>query len=143
MRRSGLRETGGGPVTINGLEAYLGTYQGRLGDMGDVVMRAAHIRQDRTIYLVAGFAAPALYPSIEPALSTSVRSFRALSREEADGVRPNRVALYTVRAGDTWQSIAARQSGGIVPATTLAIMNDHPVDQQPASGERIKIVVAE
>jgi predicted Zn-dependent protease len=80
---------------------------------------------------------------VETELAASVRSFRELSRGEADDVRPNRVALYTARAGDTWQSIAQRQGGGNVRATTLAIMNNHAVDDQPQAGERLKIVVGE
>jgi predicted Zn-dependent protease len=47
-----------------------------------------------------------------------------------------------VRPGDTWQSVAARAGGANVKASTLAIMNHHPVNEQPPTGERIKIVVA-
>ncbi|HVB37193.1 MAG TPA: LysM peptidoglycan-binding domain-containing protein, partial [Vicinamibacterales bacterium] len=56
-------------------------------------------------------------------------------------IRPNRVSLYTVRPGDTWESLAAGPGGGIVTAATLAIMNDHPATDEPRAGERIKIVV--
>ena len=143
MQGAGFRESSGGATTINGLDAYLGVYQGRLGDLGAVTMRAAHIRQDRTVFFVAGFAQPEPYAQLEPSLSASVRSFRSLSREEAENVKPNRLALYTSRQGDTWQSIAERQSGGLVRPTTLAIMNDHAVNDQPRAGERLKIVVAE
>ena len=143
MRRIGLRETAGGATTINGLEAYLGVYQGRLNGIGDVTMRAAHIREGRSVYLLAGFAPPALYQAQESGLSAAIRSFRTLSRGEAENIRPNRVALYTARAGDTWQSIAERRGARIVPAATLAIMNGHAVDEQPRTGERLKIVVAE
>lgn len=142
-RRIGLRETAGGATTINGLEAYLGVYQGRLNEIGDVTMRAAHIREGRSVYLLAGFAPPALYQAQESGLSAAIRSFRTLSRGEAENIRPNRVALYTARAGDTWQSIAERRGARIVPAATLAIMNGHAVDEQPRAGERLKIVVAE
>jgi predicted Zn-dependent protease len=106
-------------------------------------MRAAHIQQGRTVYLIAGFAQPQLYPKVEEALAASVRSFRELSRGEADNIQPNRIALYTARAGDTWQSIAERQSSGNVKASTLAIMNNHAVADQPGAGERLKIVVGE
>jgi predicted Zn-dependent protease len=64
-----------------------------------------------------------------------------LSASEAANVQPNRLDFYTVRAGDTWQGIAAR-GGNLVKATDLAIMNHHAVNEQPAAGERIKIVVA-
>ena len=58
------------------------------------------------------------------------------------GRQPNKVELYTARAGDTWQAIAQCPGKGFVKASTLAIMNDHAVADQPSVGERIKIVVA-
>ncbi len=78
----------------------------------------------------------------EQDFSQSIQSFRALSRTEASDIRPNRIDFYVVRAGDTWQSIAQRAGEGIIKASTLAIMNNHPVNDQPRPGERIKIVVA-
>jgi len=143
MKQAGFREMSGGRTTINGLDAYLGTYEGSLSQVGRVTMRAAHIQQGRTVYLVAGLAQPQLYPKVEEALAASVRSFRELSRGEADNIQPNRIALYTARAGDTWQSIAERQSGANVKASTLAIMNNHDVADQPRAGEKLKIVVGE
>jgi predicted Zn-dependent protease len=74
--------------------------------------------------------------------NASIQTFRQLTRGEADHVEPNRIDFYTAREGDTWQSIAQRAGKGLVKATTLAIMNDHAVDDQPKTGERLKIVVA-
>jgi predicted Zn-dependent protease len=142
MRNMGVREVSGGTTTINGLDAYLGTYEGSLNQVGKVTMRAAHVRQGRTIYLVAAFAPPQLYEQLERDLASSVRSFRALSRGEAQNIEPNRVALYTVERGDTWQSIAQRKGGENVNAATLAIMNSHAVADQPTPGARVKIVVS-
>jgi predicted Zn-dependent protease len=65
-----------------------------------------------------------------------------MTRDEAEGIRPNHVGLYTARGGDTWQSIAERSGKSVVKATTLAIMNSHAVSDQPKPGERLKIVVA-
>ena len=131
----------GGETTINGLTAFVGTYQGTLQTVGQVVVRAGHIVEDRNVYLVAGVAPPQIYDRVEPAFSQTIRSFRAMSRGEAEEIRPNRVDLYTAREGDTWQSIAERQ-GALIKPTTLAIMNGHAVNEQPRSGARLKIVVA-
>ncbi len=142
MERAGFRVVNGAETSINGLTAFLGTYQGTLQDLGRVDVRAAHIRQDRNVFLVAGIAPTASYAKAEPDLSKSVGSFRPLTRGEAEGIRPNRVNLYTARSGDSWQSIAERQGKGIVKATTLAIMNGHAVNDQPRAGEHLKIAVA-
>lgn len=142
MERAGFRPTSGSQTSINGLDAFVGTYEGTLQDLGRVTVRAAHIMHDRNVYLVAGIAPPDAFARAEPAFSRSIQSFRPLTAGEAEAIRPNRIDLYTARAGDTWQSIAERAGKGVVKATTLAIINGHAVGDQPMPGERLKIVVA-
>jgi predicted Zn-dependent protease len=142
MRDAGFRQVEGGRRSINGLDAYAGTYEGRMQSLGDVRMRAAHIAHQRFVFMVAGISPRDLYAGAEPSFVSTIASFRALSRNEAVNVRPNRIDFHTVRAGDTWQSIAAREGGANVPAVTLALMNGSAPSQQPAPGTRVKIVVA-
>ena len=141
MTKAHYKVVDGNVERINGLEAYVGTYRGDVKGMGKVVMRAAHIRVGRQVYVVAGLASEAEFPVIDREMAPAVRSFRELSRDEASKIRPNKLDFYTVRAGDSWQSIAARQGKNLVNAATLAIMNDHEVSAQPKAGDRIKIVV--
>jgi predicted Zn-dependent protease len=141
MRKSGFRQVEGGPRSLNGLDAYLGTYEGRVQELGDVRVRAAHIAHQRFVFMVAGVAPRGTYSTVEPAFVSSIASFRPLGRDEAANVRPNRLGFYTARPGDTWQSIAAREGGANVRAATLAILNGSAPSQQPAPGARIKIVV--
>src|SRR5438093_173844 len=68
------------------------------------------------------------------------RSFRSMSAAEAENIHANRIDLYVVRQGDTWESIAER-SGGVVTAQTLSIMNNSQPRDRPTPGARIKIVV--
>jgi predicted Zn-dependent protease len=77
---------------------------------------------------------------VERDIAAAIQSYRPLTQSEADQVRPNRLDFYVVRAGDSWQSIAAR-GGSLVRATDLAIMNSHAVADQPEPGLRIKVVV--
>jgi predicted Zn-dependent protease len=141
MQGAGFRIASGSRQQINGLDAFIGLYQGSLQGLGDVMMRAAHIVHNGNVYLVAGFSAPAAFESADSAFLSSIRSFKPLSAGEAEAVRPNRVDIYVVRQGDSWQSIAER-SGGVVKPTTLAIMNGAEPTSQPVAGRRIKIVVA-
>jgi predicted Zn-dependent protease len=83
-----------------------------------------------------------VFQQVQGQLDASVASFRPLSAQEAASLQPNRVDLYTVRAGDTWESIAARAAEGTVKPSTLAIMNHHDPAEPPPAGARIKIVVA-
>jgi predicted Zn-dependent protease len=142
MQRAGFRPLDGGRTTINGLDAFLGTYEGSLKDIGRARLRVAHLVHERDVYLVAGVAPIDLYDGVEPAFSQTLRSFRPMTRAEAEGVRPNRIGFYTARQGDTWQSIAEHQGHALAKAATLAIMNGHAVDDQPRPGERLKIVVS-
>ena len=142
MDSAGFRAASGGRTTINGLDAFVGTYQGSLQGLGRVTVRAAHIALDREVLFVAGIAPQQTYDRSEPAFIKSINSFRPLSRSDAEAIRPNRIDLYTAREGDTWQSIAERAGRGVMKASTLAIMNGHAVNDQPRPGERLKIVVA-
>ena len=140
MGNAGFSAGDGSRTTINGLDAFVGVYQGQIEGMGAVAMRAAHIRHGAEVYVVAGIVAPNAFQQADAAFSSSIRSFRPLAAAEAEGIRPDRVDVYVVRSGDTWQSIAERSGGAITPAT-LAVMNNAAPGSQPQAGARIKIVV--
>jgi predicted Zn-dependent protease len=93
------------------------------------------------VYVLAGLAPPGDLTSVRPAIQSSIGSFRSLTREAAAAIKPNRLDIYTVRAGDTWQTIAER-TGGTLSSETLAIMNSHDPGQQPSAGDRVKVVVS-
>jgi predicted Zn-dependent protease len=140
MQNAGFRAVQGERTAINGLDAFVGTYEGQTEGLGSVGVRAAHIAHGTNVYLLAGLAAPDVFQQADKAFLGTIRSFRALSAAEAESIRPNRVDLYIVRSGDTWQGIA-EQSGGIITPSTLAIMNESTPGSQPQPGARIKIVV--
>ncbi len=143
MQNAGFRQVEGSPTTVNGWPGYLGTYAGAADNLGRVQVRALHLRHGTSVYVVAGIAPIADYPNVEVAFTKTLQSFRGLSPAEAENIRPNRIGLYAARSGDTWQSVAERQSKGNIKASTLAIMNGHPVNDQPQPGERLKIVVGD
>jgi predicted Zn-dependent protease len=140
MANAGFRELNGDRAQVNGLDAYVGTYQGQLEGLGNVVTLAAHIVHERNVYLFAGLAPPNLYESAQRQFGESIRSFRELSRQEAANIHPNRVDLYTVRPADTWQGLA-EAGNNVVKPSTLAIMNNYEPSQPPRPGDRIKIIV--
>ncbi len=142
MANAGFRQLDGGGAEINGLDAYVGTYQGAVEGLGNVVTVAAHIVHGRNVYVLAGLAPSNQFKGVERQFASSIRSFRSLSESEAANIRPNRIDVYTVRNGDTWQSIASRAGEGTIKPATLAIMNNSDPARQPRPGDRIKIVVA-
>ncbi len=142
MRESGYKATDATLTTIDGMEALVGTYEGNASGIGKVMARGAHIVMGRSTFFIGGIASPDLYPRVTANFDRTIQSFRQMSQDEADAVKPNLLDFYTAREGDTWQSIAQRAGKGLVGALTLAIMNDHAIDQQPKAGTRLKIVVA-
>jgi predicted Zn-dependent protease len=140
MESAGFRMLSGSRDRINGLDAFIGLYQGSLEGLGDVRVRAAHIVHNGNVYLVAGFAAPNIFDPLDSAMLMSLRSFKPLTADEAAAVHPNRIDIYVVRPGDSWQSIAER-SGGVIKPATLAVMNGADPNSQPMVDARIKIVV--
>ncbi len=140
MNGAGFREVQGAPSEINGLDAYIGMYTQDVSGVGPMIARVAFIRSGSSVYLFGAFADAEGYRLVERDVHESIHSFRQLSRDEADRIRPNRVAIHRVERGDTWQGIAQRIGAGIVPAATLAIMNGFPVNEQPLPGDVVKVV---
>jgi predicted Zn-dependent protease len=140
MQDAGFRIQSGSRQQVNGLDAFIGLYQGTLEGLGNVAMRAAHVIHNGNVYLVAGFSAPAVFGPLDDAVLASIRTFKPITAAEAEAVHPNRVDIYVVRQGDSWQSITER-SGAVIKAATLAIMNGAEPSSQPAVGKRVKIVV--
>jgi predicted Zn-dependent protease len=141
MANSGFRQLNGERAEINGMDAYVATYQGQLQGLGNVGTLAAHIVHEGKVYVLAGIAPANQFQGVERQFVGAIRSFRGLSRSEAAEIRPNRVDIYTVRSGDTWQTIAERVTRNTIKPTTLAIMNNYDPGQPPRPGDRIKVVV--
>lgn len=141
MRRLGFQAVSGGDTDINGLRAFVGTFQGSLQNFGPIALRVAYIPVDRNIFRIVGLAPARTFEQVEREFGASVRSFRSLSRAEAESIRPNRLDLYTVRPNDTWASIAEGPGRGLLAAAKLALINGVSVDEQPRPGDRVKIVV--
>jgi predicted Zn-dependent protease len=139
MQSGGYRVDSGGETTINGLDAFVGTFTGEEGD-DQLRARVAYIDYRRSTYVLGGLAEAQAYDQVESEFNEAIRSFRSLSDAEAEAIRPNRIRFYTVQAGDTWQSIAQDTGQDIVPSNTLAIMNGFPVNEQPRTGDRVKVV---
>jgi predicted Zn-dependent protease len=141
MQAAKFRPVSGDRTMINGLDAFVGVYQGQIEGLGDVTTRAAHIAHNGMYYLVAGLVQPAGFDSVDATFTSAIRSFRPLTAAEASAIRPSRMDFYVVRQGDTWESLAGR-SGGAIRPSTLAVMNHTSPDAAPRVGERIRIVVA-
>jgi predicted Zn-dependent protease len=141
MQKAGFTRLGGENTRINGIPAYVGVYDGQVQDGTAVRVRAAHIRLERQVLLLAGIASRSRYPQAERVFADSIQSFGPLDAAEAARIKPSRIGFTTAREGDTWQGIAER-TGGVIPASDLAVLNGFAADSRPPSGQRIKTVIA-
>jgi predicted Zn-dependent protease len=141
MRKAGFTPIAGDSTNLNGAPAYVGVYDGTTQDGTAVRVKAAYIRHERQVLLLAGIAGQASYTEAERAFDQSIRSFAPLDAAEAARIRPNRLGFTTARVGDTWEGIT-RRTGGLIPATDLAVLNGFAANSQPPAGQRIKIVIA-
>lgn len=140
MAEAGLTEVSGENTTINGLQAFVGVFRGGTGSDRQTV-RVAYIAHDGRLYQLAGLATDAAFTKADPFFRDTIGSFRPMSAAEADGVQPARIDFHTVRAGETWASIASGMSGGAVGPASLAIMNGADPASTPQPGTRIRVVV--
>jgi predicted Zn-dependent protease len=137
---SGYRLVSGERTRINGLDAYVGTYEGTV-QQTTVGLRIAHIRAAGQTYVVAGLAPADQYTGAQATFTSAIQSFRELTAQEATRIQPDRIDFYAVRAGDSWEAIARGPSGGHIGAASLAIMNGAQPGSAPRAGDRIRIVV--
>jgi hypothetical protein len=85
MQEAGFSALHGQTATINGLEAFVGFYTGRLRDLGVVIVEAAHVRLDGYTYLVAGVAPWSAYETVRHEFFATISSFG--SPAGVDGVQ--------------------------------------------------------
>jgi predicted Zn-dependent protease len=142
MTRAGWTEVSGDRTSINGLDAYVGTYEG-VSQGTRLRVMAAHVRAGAQTYVIAGLAPSTEFGAATNTFASAIRTFRTLSRAEADAIHPDRVDFYVVRRGDTWDSLARGVSDGRVKAATLAIMNGSDPATPPRAGDRIRVVVGD
>jgi predicted Zn-dependent protease len=141
MTQAGLREVDGSVRRINGLEAFVGTFDGTI-DTTPVRVRSAHILSDGRLYLLAGLATLNEFARVEARFDNAIQSFRAMTGAESDRIQPSHVAFYRVQSGDTWESLAKRAGPYVqLSAATLAIMNGVEPATPPRPSSRIRIVV--
>jgi predicted Zn-dependent protease len=140
MAEAGFRLVDGDAGRVNGLDAFVGVYQGASEETANMAVQAAHIRMGNNTYVLAGITTTNTFNAARGVFQSTIQSFRPLSAAEAERLQPDRVEFYTARSGDTWESIAGRTNGGVRPST-LAIMNGSDPATPPRAGARIRVVV--
>lgn len=139
LRGGGVDVRGIRPVTVNGMRGAAGA--GRVsGDRGRFDLRIAAIRAggDR-LYRLALLSPPGA-AGAGRAFDAALRSLRRLTRTEAAAVRPLRIRVLRVRAGDSQDSLARRMAVPDRALERFRVLNGLAPGDRLAPGRRVKIV---
>ena len=127
-------------ITVGGLEAATAAARVKT-QRGPMDLRLVAIAFDeKTVYRFLFLTPLHLSDKLAVALRRTTYSFRALSPREAAALKPLRIAIRTVRPGDTVASLAR-----MLPFETLAVerfrvLNGLAPDQRLSPGDKVKII---
>jgi predicted Zn-dependent protease len=124
-------------TTINGMEAVvLEAHAFSGGRPVDLICVAYNLGGDETYHFVAMAPAGRL-----AAFQPMFDSFRRLPEREAAAVAGRRIAVVTVRAGDTAETLAGRMAGEGNRLELFRMLNGLEPGAAPRPGSQVKLVV--
>jgi predicted Zn-dependent protease len=122
-------------TTVNGLPAATAE-----AAAGDWVFRIGAVRVGGSMYRLI-FADRSDGAVIERALDETLGSFHRLTQTEIARLRPLRLDVVTVAAGETVESLAARMQGTERKVPLFRLLNGLDADGTVAPGSPVKLVV--
>ncbi len=131
---TGLIESSVIPTTINGIEAAMGSAQAERWQFHITVLRI----KGRVYRFLT--AAPSNAKGVADVATSVTSTFTAMSETERLALKPTRVRIVTVSAGDTVGSLSARMIGTDRPQELFRLINGLAAGQSVSVGERVKIV---
>ncbi|MBY0530835.1 MAG: M48 family metalloprotease [Xanthobacteraceae bacterium] len=119
---------------INGFEAATAVARGE-----QWAFRLYAIRFGSDVYRIA-FAARELSPPLEAAFRAAASSFRRVTAEEAQAIKPLKIRLYRVVAGDTPERLASRSAFSDRNLERFLVLNGLQRGARLTPGDVVKIV---
>ena len=127
-------------ITINGLPAATGRTR-QDTEQGTRDIRLVAIRyDDKTIYRMLFATPPRATAGLAENLRRTTYSFRKLTPQEAAAIKPLRLRIHTVRAGETPQSIAGRMPFEKYALERFLVLNGLSANSTLQPGQKVKIV---
>jgi predicted Zn-dependent protease len=128
-------------IDVNGLEAATAWTRIDTSE-GQADFRLVAIRLDRNAIYRFLFVTPSnLSSSLSASLRRTTYSFRRLSGQDEDDLRPYRLDIYRVKSGDTQARIARRMPLGDQSQDQFQVLNGLRAGEPLRAGQRVKIVI--
>jgi predicted Zn-dependent protease len=128
-------------TTVNGMEAATGALSGNT-QKGPVELRVLAVRLDaNSLYQFISLAPGQAAGQANDAFQRTVNSFHRLSPQEAASLKPLRIKVVQVQAGDTVQSLAARTAFPDYKVERFMVLNGLKQGEALRPGQLIKLVV--
>lgn len=102
--------------------------------------RIGLVRLGKTTYRFF-FATQAAAASLEKTFEETLQSFRAISTDEAQRLRPLRLAIHRVKAGDTAETLATRMAVTDRKLELFQVLNGLEAGAELSLGQSVKLVV--
>jgi predicted Zn-dependent protease len=121
-------------LTLNGFDAATAVARGK-----EWSFRLYAIRFGSEVYRLI-FAARSLTPDIDKQFKVAAQTFRRVSLEEADRLRPLRLKIVPVQAGETVESFADRMAQLDRPLERFLVLNGLERGKPLPVGQKVKTV---
>ena len=127
-------------ITINGMPAATGQVRGD-SRAGPKDYRLIAIRYDqRHLYRFLFVTKPEQTTALAEGLKGTTYSFRKLTDQEAAALKPHRLRIHRVAAGDTIESLAALMPFAELRAERFRVLNGLAPNQGLAVGQYVKLI---
>ncbi|GIK99165.1 MAG: metalloprotease [Alphaproteobacteria bacterium] len=127
-------------ITVNGMEGATGTARVNT-NAGAADLRLVAIRYDpRTVYRFLMLTPRNLTDRLSEELRRTTYSFRKLTDAEARALKPQRIRVVTVGAGDTVESLARRMAIEDHQVERFRVLNGLTDGEAVRPGQRVKLV---
>lgn len=137
FKRNRIKPLNAKKVEINGLEAYITTFERKHRNSMMKVMAAFILWQDK-MFFISGSSKVEDFRTGKKFFTQIIHSFRGLSKKEADSIKPERIKIYIAQEGDTIKSVAKKYEKD---PQTIALINGYEKDDiSLEAGKKIKVL---
>jgi predicted Zn-dependent protease len=136
---SGFKRASDSKITIGGSDALLALYNPRSSEGISLTIGIAFVVRGKKVFMIAGITQAPYFDQAKPLFRGVMRSFRFLTKAEAEQIPLYRLKVYTVGKGDTFRSISKRFYGTPGKAREIMEFNGITDELSLRPGKKLKI----